>query len=77
MGRLAKERKTIRKFQYARFGTDDTLQNINIPLANHQEGKAYFSGKHRFYGYKVEASVFTDWIAAFCSEHYSGSNDEI
>ncbi|RHY70326.1 hypothetical protein DYB35_009333 [Aphanomyces astaci] len=35
--------------------------------------KVYHSGKHSFYGYKVELSVLPNGFAINCTKHYKGS----
>jgi len=42
-----------------------------------QEGKAYFSGDHKLYGYKVEVSVLPNGLAAHASRHYPGSVSDV
>ena len=37
-----------------------------------QEGKKYFIGKHKLYGFKTEVSVRPNGIAVACSKHYPG-----
>ena len=38
--------------------TDATVVEINKPGGDHLESRAYFSGKHKLYCMKVEASVY-------------------
>lgn len=35
-----------------------------------QEGKVYFSGKHKIYGFKVKISVLSSGVAVSCIKHY-------
>lgn len=42
-----------------------------------QEGKKYFSGKHKLYGFETEASVLPNGLALFSSKHYPGSVSDI
>ena len=47
--------------------TDATVVEINKPGGDHLESRAYFSGKHKLYCLKVEASVYPsgevyDWM---------------
>lgn len=60
-------------FKCARYATDVTFQQSFRPSGNIAEGKRYFSGKHKLYGYKVEASVLPNGLAIGCSGHYPGS----
>ena len=38
--------------------TDATVIQVNKPGGDHLESRAYFSGKHKLYCLKVEASVY-------------------
>lgn len=68
------------RFQYfptAIEAIDVTFQQANRPSGNMQEGKKYFSGKHKLYGYKVEVAVRPNGFAAAFSPHYPGSVSDI
>lgn len=54
-----------------------TSRPIDQPTGTHEESKAYYSGKHKLYGYKLEASVLADGIAIGCSNHFPGSISDI
>ena len=58
---------------YALEAVDATFQQTNRPIGNMREGKTYFSGKHKLYGYKVEVCVLPTGIATAFSKHYPGS----
>lgn len=40
------------------YATDVTFQQVKRPSGNITEGKLYFTGKYKIYGYKVEVSVY-------------------
>ena len=42
-----------------------------------QEGKVYYSEKHKLYGYKVEVSIRPNEISSAFTEHYPGSVSDI
>jgi len=72
------EKKTLFKsHQYALEAIDVTFQQSNRPSGNMQEGKNYFSGKHKLYGYKVEVAVRPNGFATAFSTHYPGSTSDI
>lgn len=71
---------TNRQFSHypcARYATDVTFQLANRPSGNMQEGKVYYSGKHKAYGYKTEVSVLPTGQAIGCTRHYPGSKLDI
>ena len=57
MADLQKSQQTFKAFPEARYATDVTFQQAFRPSRGIEEGKRYFSGKHKLYGYKVEVSV--------------------
>lgn len=63
----------FRYYPEALYAVDVTFQQSFRPSGAIQEGKLYFSGKHKLYGLKVEVSVLPTGIAKACSEHYPGS----
>jgi len=63
--------------KYARYATDVTFQQANRPSGNMEEGKRYYSGKHKLYGYKVEVSVLPVGFAIASSNHHAGSRSDI
>lgn len=69
--------RTFRHFPCARYATDVTFQQSYRPSGSMQEGKKFFSGKHKLYGLKVEVSVCATGIALFCSDHAPGSVADI
>lgn len=70
---LKTEKKTFKNFKYAVEAVDVTFQQANRPSGNMQEGKRYFSGKHKLYGYKMELTVRSNGLASSYSKHYPGS----
>ena len=61
----------------ARYAGDVTFCQSNCPSGSLQEGKKYFCGKHKLYGYKVEVSVLPIGLAVHCNSHYPGSVADI
>lgn len=57
--------------------TDVKFKNENRPVENVAEGKHYFSGKQKMYGYKVEAPVLSNGICVEFTLHYAGSVSDI
>ena len=74
---LQEHGKTFKNYKYARYATDVTFQQSNRPTGNMQEGKKYFSGKHKLYGYKTEVSVLRIGLAINYTAHYPGSVSDI
>eukprot|EP00171_Calliarthron_tuberculosum_P021722 IDg21722t1 len=66
-------RHMFKNFLYALEAVDVTFQQANRPCGNMQEGKVYFSGKHKLYGFKVEVAVRPNGLATAFSNHYPGS----
>lgn len=77
MAELMKNRQQFSHFKCARYATDVTFQMAFRPSGNIQEGKKYYSGKHKLYGYKVEVSVLPNGLALCCSKHYPGSVSDL
>ena len=74
---LQEKGNAFQKCHYAVEAVDVTFQQFNRPSRNMQEGKRYFSGKHRIYGYKVEVAVRANGLASAYSKHYPGSVSDI
>ncbi len=62
---------------YALEAIDVTFQQSNRPSGNMQEGKNFFSGKHKLYGYKVEVAVRPNGFATAFSAHFLGSTSDL
>ena len=77
MAKCRQEERAFSNFHYARYAVDVTFQQSNRPSGNISEGKRYFSGKHKLYGYKVEVSVLPTGLAIGCTEHYPGSVSDL
>ncbi|RLO00854.1 hypothetical protein DYB28_010362 [Aphanomyces astaci] len=60
-------------YPYARYATDVTSQQTNVPSGSYADKKVYYSGKHSLYGHKVELSVLPNGFAINCTKHYKGS----
>lgn len=77
MEKLRKENQVFKNFKYARYATDVTFQQSFRPSGSIEEGKAYFSGKHKLYGYKVEVSVLPNGMAIGATRHYPGAVSDL
>ncbi|RHY71686.1 hypothetical protein DYB30_007549 [Aphanomyces astaci] len=63
----------FKNFPYARYATDVTFQQTNVPSGSYAEKKLFYSGKHHLYGHKVEASVLPNGFAINCTSYYKDS----
>ncbi|ETV89825.1 hypothetical protein H310_15337 [Aphanomyces invadans] len=61
----------FQSFPFARYATDVTFQQTNIPCGSYAEKKLFYSGKHSLYGRKVEVSVLPNGFAINCSKYYN------
>ena len=62
----------LKNYPMARYATDVTFQPSFRPSGSIEEGKRYYSRKHKLYGYKVEASVTLNGFALGSSMHKPG-----
>ncbi|KAE8891200.1 hypothetical protein PF003_g24632 [Phytophthora fragariae] len=69
--------KTFSNFACARYATDVTFQQANIPYGLCEGRSIYFSGKHKLHGYKVEVSVLPTGKAINCTSHHPGHVSDI
>ena len=74
---LCEGKKQFKKFDYAIEADDVTFQRANCPSWNMQEGKKYYFGKHKLYGYKVKVAVRANGLACWYSIHNLGSVSNI
>ncbi len=77
MSALFEQDTIFESFPFALKAIDVTFQEANRPSGNMQEGKVYFSGKHKLYGFKVEFAVRPNCLASAFSRHYLGSVSDI
>lgn len=77
MRKSKNEHKCIKNLNYARYATYVTFQQSNPPSENMAEGKNYFSGKHKLYGYKVELSILPIGNFIRCTNHHPGSLSDL
>lgn len=77
MENYIKKNITFKNFPYALYATDVIFQQSNRPTGNMMEGKVYFSGKHKLYGYKSEVSVAPNGQAINCVAHEPGSVSDL
>ncbi|ETO80708.1 hypothetical protein F444_04824 [Phytophthora nicotianae P1976] len=68
---------TFRNYPSARYATDVTFQQSNMPTGQIKERRAYYSAKHHLHGYKVEVSELPNGLALNCTAHYPGSEADI
>ncbi|GMF34288.1 unnamed protein product [Phytophthora fragariaefolia] len=68
---------TFRHYPSARYATDVTFQQSNMPTGQMKEHHAYYSAKHHIHSYKVEVSVLLNGLALICTPHYPGSETDI
>ena len=77
MSELQEKGLLFKNFPFCLEAVDVTFQEVNRPSGNMQEGKVYFSGKHKLYGYKVEVAVRPNGTASGFSKHYPGSFSDV
>lgn len=77
ISRMMKDGSVLSNFKFARYTTDVTFQQSNRPSGNMEEGKLYFGGKLKLYGFKTEVSVLPKGIAIGCKAHYPGPVSDI
>ena len=77
MESMRKKNSSFKHFTRARYATDVTFQQSFQPSGSVQEGKRYFSGKHKLNGFKVEMCVLPPGIAIDCTGHYPGSVSDL
>lgn len=74
---LQEKQTLFSAYPYARYATDVTFQQAYRPSGSLQEGKLYYSAKHKLYGFKVEVSVLPNGYALNCSSHNPGSTSDL
>ena len=57
-------------FPEAYYAVDVTFKQSFRPSGAIEEGKSYFSGKHKLFGAKAEVSVLLNGLALACSNHF-------
>lgn len=62
MRELRDSNQTFSRFSHALYATNVTFQQAYRPNVSLKEGKIYFSGKHKLYGYVVEVSVLPNGL---------------
>lgn len=77
MTNLISKRAQFKNFPCALYATDVIFQQANRPSGNMLEGKLYFSGKHKLYGFKTEVSVTPSGQAVDSTDHKPGSIADI
>ncbi|KAF0703053.1 hypothetical protein AaE_015577 [Aphanomyces astaci] len=64
---------TFAHYPYAKYATDVKFQPSHRPSGRFGEQKHYYSGKHKLYGLKIEASVSPQGLLVDMSPHEPGS----
>lgn len=73
MSEVLRREEGFKNFSCVRYATYVTFQLAFRPSGSVSEGKVYYSGKHKNYGYKVEVSVLQNGFAINCTDHVPGS----
>ncbi|ETV74307.1 hypothetical protein H257_10914 [Aphanomyces astaci] len=73
MEALREHSTTFRNYPYAKYATDVKFQPSHRPSGRFGEQKHYFSGKHKLYGLKIEASVSAQGLLVDMGPHEPGS----
>lgn len=73
MAKMVQNAGPFQTHRYARYATDMTVQHTSRPAGNLEETKAYYSGKHKMYVYKVEVCVLPNRKAISCRDHFPGA----
>lgn len=76
---MAKQRakgNLFTNYPYALYATNVKFQPSHRPSGRFQEQKRYFSGKHKLYGLKIEASVAYPGYCVDLSMHHPGSTSD-
>ena len=69
--------QAFRNYPYALYATDVKFQQAYRPSGRYIEQKAYFSAKHKLYGFKIEFSVAHPGVAVDISDHCVGSKSDL
>ena len=69
MSDLRESQHDFKSFPKALHATDVTFQQAFRPSGSIEEGKRYFSSKHKLYGYKVDVSVLPNGLALDMTPH--------
>ncbi|ETW06322.1 hypothetical protein H310_02606 [Aphanomyces invadans] len=77
MSQLRESNKLFRNFPYAKYATDVKFQPSHRPTGRFGEQKYYYSGKHKLYGLKLEASVSPEGFLADMSLFSPGSVSDV
>ncbi|KAF0774831.1 hypothetical protein AaE_001469 [Aphanomyces astaci] len=72
MTTLRSKDKVFTHYPYALYATDVKFQPAHRPSGRFGEQKHYFSGKHKLYGFKIEASVSPEGLLVDMSPHEPG-----
>ena len=67
----------FKNYPMARYATDVTFQPAFRPSGSVEEGKRYYSGKHKLYGFKVEVSVTPNGFGVGSRMHEPGSFSDL
>lgn len=70
---LRNDNTIFRYFSYVRYDTDNIIQQALRYSGSMQEGKLYFKGNHKLYGFKINIFGLPNGLATVFLEHYTGS----
>ena len=73
MLRLTTSNNVFSHYPCARYATDASFQQFNMPTGTKAECQEFYSAKHKLHGFKVEVSVFHNGLSINCTRHYRGS----
>lgn len=74
---LTSNQMVFSNFPTALYACDVKFHHTNRPRGSMRDVKAYFSGKHKLYGYKTEVSVAPNGMAIYASEHVPAAVSDI
>ncbi|ETW06324.1 hypothetical protein H310_02608 [Aphanomyces invadans] len=77
MTSLRENNATFSSYPYALYATDVKFQPCERPSGRFNEKKEFFSGKHKLYGLKIEASVSPEGYCVDLSDHHPGATADI
>lgn len=72
MEKISSEKKSFRKFPYARYAKYFTFEKTFRRVGCFHEGTLYFSGMHKLYGHKVEVILLSIGSKINSTNHHPG-----
>ena len=77
MNKVDENHQLFKNFSFHLEAIDVTSHQANRPSGSMQEGKVFFSGKHKLYGFKVEVSARPNGFASAFSKHDPVSTSDL